>query len=323
MSKTIIAHEVKHEPSSIPETKIVEAYGLRKCPKLVEQVAGDDLEVRVNALSVLCKEFNNPYSISGCVQAGVVKVLSSMVTDPDYTTRERASLALAIAAKDANGLNAILEDNAVPDILKGRNDRSEVVRANVFECLVNVTRTPAGCEACNNAQVCAALVQSLKSESDALKPIILEGIYNIAGTEQGLVDALNCNAVAICVQLINKKDPCNVQTRCSAARTLSFLCFDERAKTAALENNVIAILVEHLGNRAAGPIDLYRYILNALMAITTTDLGKRQMDSEKIVADIVACVGDEDRILKLNTLKLLATSQYILISADYCPRTSS
>jgi hypothetical protein len=150
MSKNVVSHEVKYEPSSIPETKIVEAYGLRKCPKLVE-----------HALKVLCKEFNNPYSIFGCCQAGIVKELKTMVTNPDYTTRERASMALAIAAKDANGLKAILEDNAVIDILRGRTDKSEAVRGNVYECLVHVTRLPAGCDACNNAQVCAALVQSL------------------------------------------------------------------------------------------------------------------------------------------------------------------
>jgi hypothetical protein len=42
--------------SPIPETKIVAAYGLRKCPKLVEQISGSDLQVRINALSVACDE---------------------------------------------------------------------------------------------------------------------------------------------------------------------------------------------------------------------------------------------------------------------------
>ena len=58
-----------------------------------------DIDVRINALAVVCDEFNNPYSISGCAQAGIIKVLASMVADPDFTTRERASRALALAAK--------------------------------------------------------------------------------------------------------------------------------------------------------------------------------------------------------------------------------
>ena len=112
-------HETKGQPPEIPYYKIVAAYGLRECPKLVEQVAGDNLEVRVNALAVLCDEFLNPQKVFSCGQAGAIKILASMVIDSDYLTRERASKALAIAAKDANGLSFILEDEAVVDILNG------------------------------------------------------------------------------------------------------------------------------------------------------------------------------------------------------------
>jgi hypothetical protein len=39
MASTLTTHEVKPQPAVIPQTKIVEAYGLRKSPKLDEQVA--------------------------------------------------------------------------------------------------------------------------------------------------------------------------------------------------------------------------------------------------------------------------------------------
>ena len=146
-------HENKPNPAPILYIKIVEAYGLRKCPKLVEQVADDDVEVRINALAVLCDEFNNPYNIYGCAKAGVIKVLSSMVVDPDYITHDRASVALAIAASDANGLTAILEDDAVKDILQGINDSAVSVRAQVYEYLYEVTRTNDGMIACVEAGV--------------------------------------------------------------------------------------------------------------------------------------------------------------------------
>ena len=65
-------HENKPNPAPILYIKIVEAYGLRKCPKLVEQVADDDVEVRINALAVLGDEFDNPNNIYGCAKAGVI-----------------------------------------------------------------------------------------------------------------------------------------------------------------------------------------------------------------------------------------------------------
>lgn len=297
-------HQVHYEPHPVPETKIVEAYGLQKCPKLVQQVAGDNLEVRVNALSVLCKEFNNPYSIFGCAQVGVIKVLASMVTDPDYVTRERASLALAIAAKDANGLSAILEDDAVGEILLGKNDPSEAVRCNVYECLLHVTRTTAGCDACNRAEVTASFVDSLYKEADPIRPVLLDGIHNLAGTEQGLVDALNCNAVGVCVSLIKQKE-CHINTVSKACRTLGFICFDERGKLDALECGAVPVLMELLVDRKT-PKHFKSNVLMALMAITTTDEGKRQLTDPDGITNIVAMIYEDDRAVKLNVIKLLS-----------------
>ena len=93
------------------ETIIVEAFGARKCPKLVEQVQSSKLQVKQNALTVLCGEFSNPVSIRGCIEAGIMQVLASYIArDEDDTTRERASKALALAAWDANGRVAMLEE---------------------------------------------------------------------------------------------------------------------------------------------------------------------------------------------------------------------
>ena len=174
-------HENKAQPVDIPYFRITAAYGLRECPKLVEQVAGDNLEVRVNALAALCDEFLNPQKVFGCGQAGDINILSSMVIDPDYTTRERASRALAIAARDANGLAFILEDEAVVDLLNGINDPADEVRGNIYECICGVSRTAAGIEACVKAGVTGAFVSAVVHEVDALKPPLLRSIHNIAG----------------------------------------------------------------------------------------------------------------------------------------------
>ena len=130
-------HSVQGNPEDIPETKIVGAYGLRRCPKLVEQVCSDNVDVRVNALAVVCDEFSNPYSIQGCMKAGLAMTLAKMISDPDFSTRERATRALAMAAQDANGVAAILEQHVVlVEILNGIKDPSEAVRSNVYNCFV-------------------------------------------------------------------------------------------------------------------------------------------------------------------------------------------
>jgi hypothetical protein len=250
MSNVVQIHENKSNPAPIPYNKIVEAYGLRKCPKLVEQVAGDDLDVRVCALKALCDEFNNPFSIYGCGNSGIIKVLSAMVTDPDYTTRDRASKALALAASDANGLKQILSDNTIANILNGINDPSEGVRANVYDCLEKVTRTAAGVESCVQAAVPVAFVLAVIKEDILLKPVILKAIHNICGSEMGLTDSLESkptSVVQMCIDLLLIPDQATSE---QAARTLGFICMDEKAKEESLAGNAIAILLEFLGEQS-------------------------------------------------------------------------
>lgn len=301
---TAISHESKAQPGEILPTKIVSAYGLRKCPKLVEQIAGDDLEVRINALKVLCEEMHNPYSVYLCSQAGVVSVLSAMVCDPDFSTRLYSSKALAIMAKDSNGLDAILHDEAVNDILLGKSDPHEEVRDNVFTCLLHVCRTADGVDACNATDATTAFVDAIRTESNAIKTILLQALYHISGSETGLVEILRAGGVEVCVELLDSSDPI---TQSNAARTLGFICFDDRGKQDALEFGAVPKILEVLKlMRITLSSNVKSNLLLALMSITSTDEGKRQCNRDDLINIIVLLLFDDDRIVKLNILKVIS-----------------
>lgn len=327
-------HEVKGQPAPIPRTKIVEAYGLQMCPKLVQQVAGDDLEVRVNALAVLSEEFRNPMSIEGCTAAGIIKVLSHMVVDPDYNTRLLSSKALAIAAVDANGLQAILYEDAVGDILRGVNDPSEEVRQYIYECICHASRTPQGIDACVKSNVSAAFVKRIATESPALYPIILQTVYNIVSfKEEGLVGALEAKAVTTCIKLLDSN---SAATRSEAAKVLGFLCYDEGAKSEALENDAIEKLLSLLyfdevdSTKTKEPLTVVSSVTLALMAVTSTDEGKRRVYSamdEGAAATIIATLLYIDhRIIRMNTMKVISNIavyppiRELLLRDNYCVR---
>ena len=252
-------HECKNQPEQIPYAKIVSAYGSRECPKLVEQAAGDDLEVRINALAVICDEFKNPYKIFGCAQSGAIKVLSCMVIDPDEITRERASRALAIASKDACGLEAILDDDAVTDMLNGINDPSVSVRGNVYECICDVTRTEAGINACVAAGVTHAFVQAVTREIDALKPLLLSALHNIASSPRGSEDTLASGAVSVCASLLTSN---HCETAMNAARTLGFLCCHDIGKEEALYCDGTYKQQQHVSNQTQNYLYTASKIIN-------------------------------------------------------------
>lgn len=324
--------EVKGMPAEPPVTKIVEAYGLGKCPKLVQQIAGDDLEVRINALTVLCDEFQNPYSIDGCARNGVIGVLSKMIKDPDYTTRVRATKALSIAAEDANGVKSILEDQdvVIPQIVQGVEDPSEIVRGNVYQCLLNVTRSADGVEFCVKHKVTEAFAGVLSDEIDTLKPIILQTLHNIVRSEDGLIAAITANCVGICIDLLNKsasqeEDYSTHEPKIisETSRTLGYMCFDGRAKEEALQKQAVKKLITILCKKNLSDF-VKPSITIALMAITTTSEGKIQVYQSNGVEIIINQLYDNSKIVVLNTLKIISNiavyppNREILLSDSTC-----
>ena len=339
MSGPVIAFnrfENKDQPKEIADTKIVSAYGLNKCPKLVGQVSGPDLQVRINALEVLCDEFQNPFSVEGCVREDIIKVLAVMVTDADYTTRVRATKALSLAAIDSNGLLSILESNVIPQILLGVNDPSDIVRGNIYNCLYNVTKAGVGAQACVTHGVITSFVKVLSGENDSLKPTILKAIQNMVDIDPGLVAAIMCNAVEICIKLIRKSSDYafkngpgssysefETQILSDAAQALGLMCFDGRAKLPALASGAVEQLVKILKIPSYSSV-VKASITTALMAITITDEGKIQIYKYDGVDCVLALLYDDSRVVVLNALKIISNiavypkSREIIVTDSTC-----
>lgn len=55
------------------EQRIVEAFGARKCPKLIEQVNYPKVHVRIAALKAIADVLKSPYDVVNCLKAGIVK----------------------------------------------------------------------------------------------------------------------------------------------------------------------------------------------------------------------------------------------------------
>ncbi len=302
--------ENKPMPDEAPPTKIVEAYGLRKCPKLVSQICDSDLDIRINALAVLCDEFKNPYSIEGCVREGVITVLAQMVTDPDYTTRVRATLALYLAASDANGFSAIIasQDEVLPKLVEGVYDPSEVVRENVYKCVLATTRTVEGVDACVTYNVTKSFVEVLDGEREELQPILLKTLHNLVGSETGLLEALDAKAVSAFIKLlqpgkVNQEKMIPVIS--DAARSLGYMCYDGRAKKEALELGAVERLIDILKMKAVAPI-LKISTTIAVMAITITNEGKIKVYEAGGLDVILHLLFDDNTVVVVNTLKIIS-----------------
>jgi len=323
--------EVKGMPTENLVTKITEAYGIDKYSKLLKQISGDDLDVRINSLTVLCDEFHNAVSIDGYTREDVINILTKMITDPDYITRVKVTEALSLASNDAGGSRAIIEygDDYIPMILQGANDPSEVVRGSIYITLVNLTKTMEGLELCVQYNIPKAFVIALSKEIDSLLPILLKGIHNIVRNEIGLNQILNNHGLNICIELINKsitnlefgnEEPYSefeAEILSESAKTLGFICFDGNAKQQAIELNIIKrildlfLLIKKIKNHKVINMIIPSHTKSSLtiilMALTSTNEGKIQVSKIDFGIDaIIIGLYDDNRVIILNTLKIIS-----------------
>ena len=96
-SSTLYIHETKGNPTDAAPTKISEAFGSEKCPKLIEQCKQENQEIRQRALRVLCDELRNPLSIVQCLKGpraeefGALQCLSKNLGRKDLISRVRSA----------------------------------------------------------------------------------------------------------------------------------------------------------------------------------------------------------------------------------------
>ena len=122
----------------------------------------------------------------------------------------------------------------------------------------------------------------------------------------GLDDALEHGAVGTCVTLLDSFDSA---ARRAAAETLARLCFAEAAKISAIEKGAVSVLIKLLEDDQQA---VRRAACGALVAMTTTDEGKRQIvapDGSLAAVDVLIGLLDEgDAKLTTNALKLVANA---------------
>jgi len=52
---------------------VVEAFGTRKCPRLIEQLQMPQVHVKIAALRAVCNVLRNPNDVYSCIKAGIVR----------------------------------------------------------------------------------------------------------------------------------------------------------------------------------------------------------------------------------------------------------
>lgn len=297
--KHIAKHACRPQPTVIQRTSIVAAYGARMCPSLVERLGDEELEVKTNTFRALIAELAAPQQVYGCIKAGILPILADMLNNQELVVRQRAAECLAIIAADATGRVSIAEENIIPAIKSVSLEEDFVVRQHCYTALLRLSSVITGAHSVVEAGCVPIIVERIATGDSRLRPTLLQLVYNCASRPRGLEDALQAGAVKVCVDLIKSNDT----AKCDAARTLRVMCFHEQAKQQALELNALAFLVPLLSDSDSA---VRSHVSGALVGITTTDEGKKEMFPLGGAMRAVALLLDVDEAVQLNGLKLIA-----------------
>lgn len=207
------------------------------------------------------------------------------------------------------------------------SDTDGTVRVNTYQALLGLSGNREGAAALVSDDYLAIFMSKIEWEGPVVQSLILQTLHNAVGGMRGVTEALSHKAVEICIKLLGSPntsvrcgsgiDYARLQGCCSpdahdaahcrkeAASALTLLCFAEPAKEIAIQNQAVNILANTITDTEAA---VRAAAASALMAITTTDEGKKQIFPCGGVHKLMRLLDDESDTVILNALKTLANA---------------
>lgn len=308
---TISLHEAKGQPSEIPRMKIVEAYGRRKCPKLVEQILSEDIIIRNNALACLKDEFLNQETLAGCIKENITGILCNFITSDNSTTRCLCAKALETASKSSIGITALQDENCLPTLLNALTENNKQMREDVYSVICSLTKYSKGVDTCvKMGNTVKIFINALQTEPSCTE-VILQTLFNIVSfNQEGLRQAYQSSAVISCLDYI--KDPNQKpQIHVLAMKTLGFMCFDYDCRKQAYDLNAVTIHATFLKDVTLNSnLNWVAAVLIVLDGLTSDDDGKRAIYSclgDGVAIEYIMHLVHIDHLaIRLNAMKLIA-----------------
>ena len=297
-------HACKDFPASPDKDRIVEAFGDRKCPKLIEQLQHEKVEVQVNALKALCTTIlKNPLDIVSALRSGLIETLVPLtISSCPVAVRKGASEALAMLSNDCNGRTSLITSSTVlSEIEHLMNDSELDVRINLYKLLVGCCFLSAGLEKIIQCDYVAKLWSKVPSEVPQVQASIFNVLSKLAIQKKGLEDSMKKNGVQICLETI--KSTADDDTTEYASKCLTILSFHYPAKDQAISLDAVSILSSIVGE-GAWPVKAA--VVGALMSIMTHDEAKKQIFPTGGVFKLMRMIDDDHEEVVLPTLKVLA-----------------
>ncbi|KAL7749661.1 Radial spoke head 14 [Sorochytrium milnesiophthora] len=307
-------------PSALTEASVPVhsqlAFGRRAVPKLTEEVASDDADVRNKAVATIATLSHDPLNVSEGVACGLIQQLLKACKRTDPVTRLKTAEVLDIFSGHAPGRAALVAAKSVPVLLGMCEDKSESVRRHIQDTLRNILANPHdGFDVLRDApNMLDDHLKRLKSadETFAVQVVILNTLHSIIRQN---VDAANIllqlKGLDILISKLQERAG-GTQLRVALADCIAGLCSFPEGRQAALGREVPKLLAAQLDDHKP---EVRAALAGAVMSLSIDVAAKQELVSEDVVATLITLLNDQSESVCLNVLKAIAS-----LSEDYRAR---
>eukprot|EP00049_Salpingoeca_infusionum_P008168 m.132304 g.132304 ORF g.132304 m.132304 type:complete len:347 (-) comp13932_c0_seq1:710-1750(-) len=290
----------EQNPPNIDVTRSSVAYGDRAIPKLKRELAGDDDQVRLQALRSLCDKLRNPMNVKEATDEGIAQETPTLLKHSLVEVRRLAAQLLVIVSNHPVGRDSILANGLLTPISQSFDDADVLVREGVHRVTQNVTLIAGGVHKVLEMNLTATLVTKLDQESDTLiKEHILATLHNCMK-----VNTAPCLATPAIQVFVGHMTHTNAAIRAGACLALTDATFPLEGKEQAVKYNAIPQLVELLQD---GDTDVRARAASSLMTVCITTEAKKVVVETDVVDRLGALLDDASTSVKLAAVKAITT----------------
>jgi len=297
-SVTIEEHKVRPFKQDKQTDHVSVAFLARAPHKFTENLhAGSDVVKQETLKTMATWLLSHPKNKVSQVESGAVAVLTQLISSSDALVRERTAQVLALLATVQQGVDAMIVDGTVPELLKAMQDSSEATRHHVHATLHKIGELPAGITAIVAAGGTAMLVAVCKEN---ISPDALLTLKSCLKDPQGLSDALDSKAIGVMVKALDQKNEYVLQ---HALKNITFLTNPDAAKKEAIEEGAVAPVTKLL-QHAEWPVR--SAAASALGSIALDIEGKKQAMEGGAAEALIALLRDKNMPVVLLSVRALA-----------------
>lgn len=312
--RMITHHRVRGNIKPAPKSTLTFAYDDIRYDKMIRQLEGDDLVVKIKVLKEINEDFKQSYMIIQGLHEHLTEVLVTILKDQSDELRELTTRALAQVSYFQEGRVFFAEEGRIYQMYSMFDDSVDQVRRNAYSSLLALSEERLGCELVAVSGVVPVLVEKLLLEktTDILQQA-LRLIKQLLTVTQGQEISLDTELISRLRHLLSST---NVVTRRLAADNLASISFSYPGKKHIIRHQCVIPLARLMFDEDS---EVRTKALLALASLSIEKKAKVALINGGFLEIILELLTDSSSQSRLNAVQLISNvGEHPTAKEEFC-----